>query len=181
MRTTVLGVPPELAVHDGEYVAVLDPGGRYRFGDLARDRPGTGVVFRTYHLVPYRTVAENVVLALRYHGVPRAERADRALAALTAVGLGHRADAPPRALSGGERRRVTIARALVNRPDLLLCEEPTADLDPAAATGVLDLLDRLNADGLALLVLTGDPAVAGRAQRVVQGHLTEPASTPWTK
>jgi putative ABC transport system ATP-binding protein len=168
MLTTVLGVGPTLAVHEGEYVAVLDPAGRVRFRDLVRDLPGTGVVFRAYHLVPHRTVAENVVLALRYHGVPRAERADRALAALTAVGLGRRADAPPRALSGGERRRVTIARALVNRPDRMLCEEPTADLDPPAATAVLDVLDRLHADGLALLVLTRDPAVAGRAHRVIR-------------
>jgi len=168
MLTTVLGTTPAPAVGDGEYVAVLDPAGRYRFRELALERPGTGVVFRAYHLVPHRTVAENVVLGLRYHGVPRVERAERALAALTAVGLGHRASAPPRALSGGERRRVTIARALVNRPDLLLCEEPTADLDRTATAGVLDVFDRLHADGLALLVVTSDPAVAGRAQRVIR-------------
>ncbi len=181
MLTTVLAVPPALAVHEGEYVAVLDPPGGHTFRDLAapRERPGTGVVFRAYHLVPHRTVTENVVLAQRYHGVPRAERAERAVAALAAVGLGHRAGVLPRALSGGERRRVTIARALVNRPDLLVCEEPTADLDAAAAGSVLDVLDRLHGSGLTLLVVTRDEAVAARAERVV--YFTEPASTPWTK
>ncbi len=169
MLTTALDGAPALAVHEGEYVAVLDPPGRNTFRELAAagERTGTGVVFRAYHLVPHRTAAENVLLALRYHGVPRTERAERAVAALVAVGLGHRAAALPRSLSGGERRRVTIARALVNRPTLLLCEEPTADLDPPAAAVVLDVLDRLHGGGLTVLVVTGDERVAARAERVV--------------
>ena len=170
MFTPVLEVPPALAVREGEYVAVVDPPGRYTFRELAasRDQPGTGLVFRTYHLIPHRTLAENVVLGLRYHGVPRAARAERAVAALEAVGLGQRARVLPRALSGAERRRVTIARALVNRPDLLLCEEPTAELDASGAASVLDTLDRLHADGLTLVVVTRDEIAAARAQRIVR-------------
>jgi putative ABC transport system ATP-binding protein len=170
MLTTVLEVPPALAVHEGEYVAVVDPPSRYTFRELAasRERRGTALVFRAYHLIPHRTLAENVVLGLRYHGVPRAERAERAVAALNAVGLAPRAGALPRALSGADRRRVTIARALVNRPDLLLCEEPTADLDTTGAASVLDVLDRLHTDGLTLVVVTRDEAAATRAQRIVR-------------
>ena len=170
MLTTVLEVPPALAVHEGEHVAVVDPPDRYRFRELAawRDRPGTGLVFRTYHLIPHRTLAENVVLGLRYHGVPRAERAQHAMAALDSVGLGQRARVLPRALSAAQRRLVTIARALVNRPDLLLCEEPTADLDAAGAAAVLDVLDRLHAGGLTLVVVTGDEVAAARAQRIIR-------------
>jgi putative ABC transport system ATP-binding protein len=171
MFTTVLEVPPALAVREGEYVAIVDPPGRYSFRELAasREGPGTGLVFRAYHLIPHLTLAENVVLAHRYHGVPRAERAERAVAALVAVGLGQRARALPRALSGAERRRVTIARALVNGPDLLLCEEPTADLDAPGTAAVLDVLDRLHGDGLTLVVVTRDEAAAARAQRIVRG------------
>ena len=166
---TILDGAPALA--EGEYVAFVDPPGRRTFHDLAalRRRPGTGVVFRAYHLVPHRTVAENVVLALHYHGVARAERARCAVAALAEVGLARRADALPFSLSVGERRLVTIARALVNEPRLLLCEEPTADLDPPAAAAVLEVLDRLHASGLTLLVVTGDERAAGHAQRVVRG------------
>jgi putative ABC transport system ATP-binding protein len=86
-------------------------------------------VFQAFHLLPYRTALENVVLAMLYNDVPRAERLRRATDALAGIGLGNRAHALPSTLSGGERQRVAVARALVNRPDLLLCDEPTGNLD----------------------------------------------------
>jgi putative ABC transport system ATP-binding protein len=179
MLTTVLEVPPALALREGEYVAILEPPGRQTFGSLMplRDRPGTGLVFRAFHLVPHRTATENVVLGLRYHGMPRSVRTERAVQALAAVGLGHRTQVLPRALSSGERRRVTVARALVNQPDLLLCEDPTADLDRAAADSVLNVFDRLHGDGLTLLVVTRDDRLAARAHRIVRpGDSAERAS-----
>jgi putative ABC transport system ATP-binding protein len=81
------------------------------------------------------------------------------------VGLGHRVDALPTTMSGGERQRVAIARALVNTPDLVLCDEPTGNLDSATAASVMDLIEELHADGVTVVVITHDPAVAARATR----------------
>ncbi|MER5882542.1 ABC transporter ATP-binding protein [Streptomyces sp. NPDC001941] len=127
-----------------------------------------GFVFQAFHLLPHRTARENVELAL-VHGVPapRAERSARALDALDRVGLAHRTEALPTRLSGGEQQRVAVARALVARPSLLLCDEPTGNLDTATAASVLRLLDELHADGITLVVITHDPAVAARASRTV--------------
>ncbi|MEV4860849.1 ATP-binding cassette domain-containing protein [Streptomyces ossamyceticus] len=102
-----------------------------------------------------------------YNGTPRSERAGRARAALVRVGLGHRLGALPTRMSGGERQRVAIARALVHRPSLLLCDEPTGNLDTANAGLVLDLLTALNADGMTVLVITHDPDVAAHGTRTV--------------
>ena len=136
-----------------------------------------GFVFQSFHLMPHRTALENVELGMVYAGVPRRERAERATQALCQVGLGHRLGALPSRLSGGERQRVAIARALAVRPALLLCDEPTGNLDSATAEAVLGLLDELNDQGMTLVVITHDPAVADRGSRRVtvrDGVLSEP-------
>ena len=149
-----------------------------------------GFVFQSFHLLPYRTVLENVMLAEVYRGQPQAGRRERALAAIERVGLSRRADFLPLKLSGGERQRVAIARALVGAPSLLLCDEPTGNLDSKSTASILDLFEALNRDGLTLVVVTHDENVAGRAGRrvhIVDGALTDlsegvngepPASTP---
>ncbi len=137
-----------------------------------------GFVFQEFHLLPYRTALENVMLAQIYNGTPRRSRGAAALAALESVGLGHRAGALPGTMSGGERQRAAIARALVSAPSLLLLDEPTGNLDSGNTASVLDLLDRLNAAGLTLVVITHDPVVAARARRrlaILDGRLDERA------
>ena len=127
-----------------------------------------GFVFQSFHLLMYRTVLENVMLGGLYTGMPAADRRRRAVTALDRVGMGHRHDFPPSRLSGGERQRVAIARALLGEPALLLCDEPTGNLDSANTAAVLDLFDELRAGGATLLVITHDPAVAARADRQVR-------------
>ncbi|MEU3609375.1 ABC transporter ATP-binding protein [Streptomyces sp. NPDC035033] len=189
--------PCDLAVRRGDFLAVVGPSGsgKSTFLNIAglldtptsgtylldgidtgrlRDADRTalrglriGFVFQSFHLMPQRSALENVALALVYDGTPRRERADRARRALEQVGLGHRVDSLPTRLSGGERQRVAIARALVTRPSLLLCDEPTGNLDTANADSVLALLEDLHRDGMTVLVITHDPLVAARAQSVV--------------
>jgi putative ABC transport system ATP-binding protein len=126
-----------------------------------------GFVFQSYHLVPRLDAARNVELPMILAGVPRAERRERVEAALAAVGLQDRADHRPAEMSGGQRQRVAIARATIMKPRLLLADEPTGNLDSASGAQVLDLLDRMNEDGLTLVVVTHDPTVARRAHRVL--------------
>ncbi|WP_129337252.1 ABC transporter ATP-binding protein [Cellulomonas endophytica] len=135
-----------------------------------------GFVFQAFHLLPHRTVLENVLLATLYSGVPRRERRRRATEALERVGLGHRTGFLPPLLSGGERQRVAVARAVVTVPGVLLADEPTGNLDSASTGHVLDLFDELHRDGLTLLVITHDADVAaraGRRVRIADGHLEE--------
>jgi putative ABC transport system ATP-binding protein len=135
-----------------------------------------GFVFQSFHLLPHRTVLENVMLAELYTGAPRAGRRERAGAALDRVGLGHRVDFLPTRLSGGERQRAAIARALVGEPSLLLADEPTGNLDTHNTDAILDLFDQLRRDGLTVVVITHDAHVSDRAARVVRivdGELTE--------
>lgn len=126
-----------------------------------------GFVFQSFNLLPYRTAAENVAVAQLYLGVPRARRRAVALEALDRVGLAHRREAMPWTMSGGERQRVAIARALVNEPTLLLCDEPTGNLDSQTAERVLSIIKRLHSDGLTVITITHDNSVADRAQRVI--------------
>jgi putative ABC transport system ATP-binding protein len=126
-----------------------------------------GFVFQFFHLVPRLTALENVELPMVFAGLPRDDRRERSDHALRAVGLGGRAHHRPDQLSGGERQRVALARATVMRPGLLLADEPTGNLDTASGKQVLSLLEGMNRDGLTLLVVTHDPAVARRAQRVL--------------
>ena len=134
-----------------------------------------GFVFQSFHLLPYRTVLENVMLAEVYRKGAQRGRRERALAAIKRVGLSHRADFVPMQLSGGERQRVAIARAIIGSPSLLLCDEPTGNLDSKNTASVLDLFEQLNGDGLTLAVVTHDEDVASRAARrvhIVDGMLT---------
>ena len=134
-----------------------------------------GFVFQSFHLLPYRTVLENVMLAEVYRRQPSRGRRERALAAIERVGLLHRADFLPTKLSGGERQRVAIARALIGSPSLLLCDEPTGNLDTKSSAAILDFFAELNRDGLTLAIVTHDEDVASRASRrvhIVDGRLT---------
>ena len=126
-----------------------------------------GFVFQRFFLLPMLTAAENVDLPQAEAGVPRAERRTRTQALLDYVGLGARADHRPSQLSGGEMQRVAIARALANRPRLLLADEPTGELDQATGEQIAALLDRVNADGTALVIVTHDPALAERSRRIL--------------
>ncbi len=140
---------------------------------------GIGFVFQSFHLLPFRTALENVAVAELYNGTPRAGRGQRAMAALTRVGLADRAHFLPTRLSGGQRQRVAVARALICRPQLLLCDEPTGNLDSETAEGIIDLFGELATDGMTILVITHDDAIARRAERVVRmvdGTLVEPPS-----
>ena len=135
-----------------------------------------GFVFQAFHLLPYRSVLENVMLAEVYRKQSHRGRRARALVALEKVGLRDRADFLPTTLSGGERQRVAIARALVGSPSLLLCDEPTGNLDSKASADLLDLLEVLNQHGLTLVIVTHNEDVAKRAARrvhIVDGSLTD--------
>ncbi len=184
-------------IEDGEHVAIMGPSGSGKstllnvLGCLDRPTAGTyrlggrntaelnddelshlraeqlGFVFQSYHLVARLTAIDNVALPLLFAGVPRAERKARAEAALESVGLADRTDHRPAELSGGQRQRVAVARAMVMGPQILLADEPTGNLDSTSGKQVLDLLGRLRAEGLTLVVVTHDPAVARRADRVL--------------
>jgi putative ABC transport system ATP-binding protein len=201
--------PADLMINPGDYVAVTGPSGSgkstllHLLGLLDTPTAGTylldgldmsrlkdrdrsalrgsriGFVFQEFHLLPYRTALENVHLALLYNQTPRSRRLSAATDALYAVGLANRLNALPTTLSGGECQRVAIARALVNRPSLLLCDEPTGNLDSRNAATVMDLLDRLNADGFTIVVITHDVNVAahaGRTVAIMDGVLSEAAA-----
>ncbi len=138
-----------------------------------------GFVFQSFHLLPYRTVLENVMLAEVYRRRPFRGRRERAMQAIERVGLAHRADFLPTKLSGGERQRVAIARALVGSPSLLLCDEPTGNLDSKNSAAILDFFEDLNQDGLTLAVVTHDETVASRASRCV--HIVDGSVVDRTK
>lgn len=124
-----------------------------------------GFVFQRFFLLPMLTAAENVEVPQAEAGVSKAERRARTRALLEYVGLGRRADHRPSELSGGEAQRVAIARALANRPRLLLADEPTGELDRANGEHIAELLDRVQADGTTVVVVTHDAALAERASR----------------
>jgi putative ABC transport system ATP-binding protein len=193
----------------GEYIAVMGPSGSGKstllniLGCLDRPTAGTyrldgqevgelsetqvsrirrhkiGFVFQTFHLVPRLDAAENVAFPMVFAGVPRPERRERVAAALDAVGLRDRAQHRPAELSGGERQRVAIARATVMRPQLLLADEPTGNLDSAAGRQVMDVLEEMHANGLTLILVTHNPDIACRASRVLvmaDGHVARRVS-----
>ena len=126
-----------------------------------------GFVFQRFFLLPMLTAAENVELPQAEAGVAKTERRQRTRELLDYVGLGPRADHRPSELSGGEMQRVAIARALANRPRLLLADEPTGELDGTTGEQIAALLDRVNADGTAIIIVTHDEALAERSRRIV--------------
>ncbi len=129
---------------------------------------GVGFIFQRFYLLPTLTAQENVELPMRALGVPRAERGRRAGELLAEVGLTPKVRAFPHQLSGGEEQRVAVARALANRPGVLLADEPTGELDSGNAAAILALLERVRADRDATLILvTHNPEVAGHARRHV--------------
>jgi putative ABC transport system ATP-binding protein len=191
-------------IEAGEHVAIMGPSGSGKstllnlLGCLDRPDGGTywldgrevgkltdeeltevrrnliGFVFQSFHLVPRLTAAENVELPLVFAGVSRSERRRRVEEGLRAVGLADRMGHRPDQLSGGERQRVALARSTVMGPRVLLADEPTGNLDTASGRQILELLDRMNDDGITLVVVTHDPSVARRADRVivlVDGHV----------
>ena len=203
VRTEILkGV--SLRLDPGESVAVLGPSGsgksslmavisgleradsgRTRLGGRDIDRLGEddlaklrgrslGIILQAFHLLPTMTAIENVAVPLELARV--ADARERAQAELEAVGLGHRLTHYPAQLSGGEQQRVAIARATAPRPQLLLADEPTGNLDSATGSGIVDLLfERAGSAGAGLLVITHDEVVAGRAARTMHmadGHLS---------
>jgi putative ABC transport system ATP-binding protein len=197
-----------LTVERGDYAAVVGPSGSgkstlmHLLGGL--DRPTTGVlrvggrdvaslsedelaqvrnatigfVFQAFQLLGRTSALDNVAMPLVYRGAKRAERRERARAALERVGMGHRLDHRPSQLSGGEQQRVAIARALVGDPQVLLADEPTGNLDTRTGQEVMALLEELNAaQGVAVVLVTHDLDVAARAHRAVRVRdgLLEPA------
>ena len=147
---------------DGREVSNLDEA---ELTQLRRHR--IGFVFQFFHLVSRLTALENVELPMIFAGVPRDQRRKKALDTLQAVGLAARAEHRPDQLSGGEQQRVALARATVMGPGLILADEPTGNLDTASGQQVLDLLDGMNQQGLTLVVVTHDPDVARRADRIL--------------
>jgi cell division transport system ATP-binding protein len=128
-------------------------------------RRNIGVVFQDFKLLSTRTVAENVSFTLDVLGLPRSQTRRRVLLMLKMVGLEHKADAFPQKLSGGEQQRVSIARALVNDPAILLADEPTGNLDPELTLSIMDLLRDMNARGTTILVATHDRSLLERYRR----------------
>ncbi|WP_395159395.1 ABC transporter ATP-binding protein [Ilumatobacter sp.] len=156
---------------DGVDVAALSD--KQRAGLRSR---GIGFVFQSFHLMAHRTVIENVMLAEIYRKDAGGDRRERAAMALEQVGLGHRMEYLPTKLSGGERQRVAIARAVMGAPGMLLCDEPTGNLDSTTTESILELFAGLNEHGQTVVMITHEHEVAERAHRQVRmtdGRLLE--------
>lgn len=130
-------------------------------------RRSVGTVFQDFKLLPNKTVGENVAFALEVLGRPRSVITPQVDQVLELVGLSDKTDRYPRQLSGGEQQRVSIARAFVNRPPILLADEPTGNLDPATSVGIMRLLDRINRSGATIVMATHDHAIVDAMQRRV--------------
>ena len=140
-----------------------------------------GVVFQDFRLLPNKTVYQNIAFALKVIGKPKAFIETAVPDVLRLVGLEHKSDSLPAALSGGEQQRVAIARAVVNRPEILLADEPTGNLDPASSTEIMNLLERINLAGTTIVMATHDRNIVDRMQkRVIEinnGEIVRDAQT----
>ena len=197
-----------LSVEEGEYVAIMGPSGSGKttlmniIGCLDLPTSGSyelsgqdvlackdreladvrlnsiGFVFQSFHLLPRESALENVALPLIYAGVKKADREKRAAAARERVGLADRVDFKPTQLSGGQKQRVAIARAMVNNPKILLADEPTGALDSKSGKQIMELFDRLNEEGVTIVMITHDAKIASYAKRVIRiidGEIEEAA------
>lgn len=195
-----------LSVEEGEYVAIMGPSGSGKstlmniVGCLDRPTSGNyelvgenvlalnenkladlrlnqiGFVFQNFQLLPRMSALDNVALPLVYAGVRKKVRRERAREALVRVGLEERTGFNPTQLSGGQKQRVAIARAMVNRPKILLADEPTGALDSKSSRQVMELFQKLNEDGVTVIMITHDSGIAGHAKRVVDifdGEISE--------
>lgn len=195
-----------LQVEEGEYVAIMGPSGSGKttlmniIGCLDRPTSGEfllegtdvlklkdkelsgvrlnciGFVFQSFHLLPRETALENVSLPLSYAGVKKKERKERALKALERVGLEDRALFMPTQLSGGQKQRVAIARAMVNNPKILLADEPTGALDSKSGAQIMELFQKLNDEGVTIVMITHDKNIAQHAKRIyniIDGEISE--------
>ncbi|MDK2777499.1 MAG: ABC transporter ATP-binding protein [Pseudomonadota bacterium] len=144
-------------------------------------REQIGFVFQSYHLIPRLTAAENMELPLTLAGIPPAERKRRLAPVISRLGLESRAGHLPNQLSGGQRQRVAIGRAIIMKPNLLLADEPTGNLDSQSGQEVVTLLEELNAEGITLIVVTHDSDMGGRARRrirMVDGVIVSDSDSP---
>lgn len=187
----------DFSMAEGEYVAIMGPSGSGKttlmniIGCLDQPTQGQffldgedvskctenqmsdirlrkiGFVFQSFHLLPRQSALTNVELPLNYAKVPKKERRERAFQALERVGLADRVNFLPNQLSGGQMQRVAIARAIVNNPKLLLADEPTGALDSKSGAQVMELFQKLNDEGVSVLMITHDAEIAAHAKRMV--------------
>ena len=195
-----------LQVDEGEYVAIMGPSGSGKstlmniIGCLDRPTSGSyelagqdvlklsdnavasvrlhsiGFVFQNFQLLPRQTAMDNVALPLIYAGIRKKVRRERAKEALIRVGLEDRLDFKPTQLSGGQKQRVAIARAMVNNPKILLADEPTGALDSRSSKQVMELFQKLNDEGVTVIMITHDRGIAEHAKRIVDifdGEISE--------
>ncbi|MGA9146306.1 MAG: cell division ATP-binding protein FtsE [Candidatus Nanopelagicales bacterium] len=138
-------------------------------------RRGMGAVFQDFRLLPEKTVTQNVAFALEVIGAPKSAVGPAVADALDLVGLTEMADRKPGQLSGGEQQRVALARAFVNKPPILIADEPTGNLDPATSLGIMRLLDRINRTGTTVIMATHDAAIVDQMRKrvieLVGGHI----------
>lgn len=188
----------DLDIKRGEYVAIMGPSGSGKstlmnlLGCLDTPTAGSynlngkdvsqmtddeladirnteiGFVFQTFNLLPRTTALDNVALPMVYAGATKKERIDRASEVLTDVGLADRMDHKPNQLSGGQRQRVAVGRALVNKPSIILADEPTGNLDSKTGTEIMALFDQIHAAGNTVIMVTHEEDIAAHAKRVIR-------------